>query len=120
GEYRVGQDQRGPRDESGCYFGNRRIETQRCKLKNACAWIDGKPFDLRVGEVWDAPMFDDDAFWGSGRTGGVDDVGGMVRVEVECWRRGRLARDGAPVGIEADDAGIGGGERIGDPFAQRL
>ena len=50
-------------------------------------------------------MIDDDALWCSGRSGGVDDVGGVLRAEAGCGRGGGVAGDGVGLGIEADEAG---------------
>jgi hypothetical protein len=55
-------------------------------------------------------MFDDDAFWVSGRSGRVDDIRGVAGVEVERWRGCGLSCDRRPVGVEphAGDAGRAG------------
>ena len=44
-----------------------------------------------------------DALRGSGRAGGVDDVGGVLWVQEGCRCAGGLRCDGGPVGIELHD-----------------
>ena len=57
-------------------------------------------------------MGDDDAFWRSCGSGGVDDVGGVVGVEREGGCGDGRACDLRSVGIEAEQAGAVGGEPI--------
>ncbi len=68
-------------------------------------------------------MRDDDALRGSGGAGGVDDIGGVVRVEGERRRGRRACGDGGGVGVEQHDSGgvLGrqnaGEGRLGDEHA---
>ena len=57
-------------------------------------------------------MPDHHAFGRSGRARGVDDVGGILRVEPEVGRDGGLRRDGGRIGIEPDDVGAMRGQPI--------
>ena len=68
----------------------------------------------RPGDVIEeAPVRDADALWGSGGARGVDDVGGVVRVEGEGGRGGRLReRSAGPSASRQHDAGAVGGQPI--------
>ena len=50
-------------------------------------------------------MLDDDALWGSGGAGGVDDVGRVLRIGRRLWRGRRPPRDLRPVGVEPHQGG---------------
>ena len=50
------------------------------------------------------PWRDGNAFRRSGRSRGVDDVGGVVRMQIVARGRRRLPRNGGPIGIELHDA----------------
>ena len=52
-------------------------------------------------------MLDDDGFWRSGRARGVDDIGGVARIERDGGRGRGLPRDRRPVGVEPHDAAAG-------------
>ncbi len=89
---------------------DRRVERQR--IENWCS----SPSAQFAG--WNSPcdvvgnrgVIDHHALGCSRGARGVDDVGGVVRIECN-GRCGRgLLRDGSPVGIEADDAGAGVGQ----------
>ena len=57
-------------------------------------------------------MRNHDAFWRSGGSRGVDDVGGVLRFEGEGRCGGGLRRDRGPVGVEAHDAGAMRGQPL--------
>ena len=95
------QDKRGAAAQSGSNLRKRGIEAQRCELQDAGSGCDGEAIDLHRRKIGDAAMRDGDALGRSGGAGGVDDVGGVLRMEAG-GRGGRgLLRDGGPVGIEA-------------------
>ncbi len=64
-------------------------------------------------------MLHDDALWRTGRSRGVDHIGGVARVE-GCGGRGRrLPRDHRPVGVEPHH--VAAGRRyLGQPVEQGL
>ncbi len=55
--------------------------------------------------VGKARMVDDDAFGLAGRARGVDDIGGMMRIEGERRGGGGTAGDGVRVGVKPHDLG---------------
>ena len=50
-------------------------------------------------------MLDDDTFWVSGGSGGVDDIGRVAGIDREVGRGLWRAGDRRPVGVEPDDGG---------------
>ena len=101
---RCRQDEGGARDQNRRNLRDRGVEARRCELKNAGIGCDGEALDLGSRKIENAAMRDADALRGSRRAGGVDDIGGVLRIEAGDGRGCGLRRDRGPVGIEAHDA----------------
>ena len=78
---RCRQDERRTRQQRRRNLRDRGIEAQRGELQDARLGRDAEALDLGGGEIGNAAMGNDDPFRRSGGARGVDDVGGMLRVE---------------------------------------
>lgn len=71
---------------------------------------------LGVGEVSEAAVVEEGAFWLAGRAGGIDDIGEVVRGSGVGWGVSRLLVDRGSVAVEAEDTCMEGrelGEEVG-------
>src|SRR6476660_2812703 len=74
------QDESRTRCKNGSKLRNRCIEAQRGKLEHTRFGPDSEPVRLGRRQIRNTAMLDYDSLWETRRTGCVDDVGGMVRM----------------------------------------
>ena len=111
GQQRLGaaEDERGPREQRAEDVQHRHVEVQRRELEHPVTGAERPVGDLAEGEVDRLPVLDQHSLRTAGRTGRVDDVRHVARIDrvggigvVERRQRGAVT-------VDVDD--VGGGHR---------